>query len=368
MASDVTVPPAGTDYNLPVVERRQAFVALGIVLLCVVALFLLPIGRLPLGTLARLGPGFVPGVVAIALAAVGLTLLIKGRMGQLGPGRRWRPLATALLVTIAALVLVPSAVYRSLAFSLAFVAPVDQAWAIKLQNPLSLFISRTSLATLMAPADYVSLTVLQLTVAVALAAWSRLAGLGMLLLGLLVGLIGVDANTGTVRLTFGLDALFDGVPGAALICGVLVAATALTGITSPHRLLSDARRALGLTGENVLVQSSDIGVRVVSGLMLLVAAHVGTFGGYDELALIVFFVGVAFGVACIFLGWNRWLFVLGLLTTPMLEIYFRRAMLLSRGSFDVFWSRPLSAVMLAAAFSIAAAMLLIGHSRAPSAA
>jgi len=46
--------------------------------------------------------------------------------------------------------------------------------------------------------------------------------------------------------------------------------------------------------------------------------------------------------------------VLGFILGPMMEIYFRRAMVLSRGDFTVFFTQPISLTML-----LAAAILLL---------
>jgi len=66
-------------------------------------------------------------------------------------------------------------------------------------------------ALLFGPAEYVSLLLLGLIVAVVLAQGSVLAALGMLVLGLLLGAVGTDVETGALRMTFGIDALSDGI-------------------------------------------------------------------------------------------------------------------------------------------------------------
>ncbi|HVK94870.1 MAG TPA: tripartite tricarboxylate transporter permease [Noviherbaspirillum sp.] len=61
------------------------------------------------------------------------------------------------------------------------------------------------------PAEYFSLMVLGLVASVVLASGSLLRAIGMILLGLLLGLIGTDVNTGTPRYTFDLPQLADGI-------------------------------------------------------------------------------------------------------------------------------------------------------------
>lgn len=61
------------------------------------------------------------------------------------------------------------------------------------------------------PAEYFSLMVLGLIASIVLAHGSILHALGMIVLGLLLGLVGTDVNSGTQRYTFGLPELADGV-------------------------------------------------------------------------------------------------------------------------------------------------------------
>jgi putative tricarboxylic transport membrane protein len=67
------------------------------------------------------------------------------------------------------------------------------------------------LALLFGPAEYVSLMLLGLIVAVVLAQGSILAALGMLVLGLLLGTVGIDVVTGAFRMTMGVPELADGI-------------------------------------------------------------------------------------------------------------------------------------------------------------
>ena len=67
------------------------------------------------------------------------------------------------------------------------------------------------LALKFGPADYFSLMVLGLIAAVVLAHGSIVKAIAMILLGLLMGLIGTDVNSGVARYSFGLPELIDGV-------------------------------------------------------------------------------------------------------------------------------------------------------------
>ena len=70
------------------------------------------------------------------------------------------------------------------------------------------------------PADYFSLMVLGLVASIVLASGSLLHAFGMILLGLLLGLIGTDVNSGTARFAFGLPELLDGVSFVVVAMGV----------------------------------------------------------------------------------------------------------------------------------------------------
>lgn len=70
------------------------------------------------------------------------------------------------------------------------------------------------------PAEYFSLMVLGLVVAVVLAHGSLLHAIGMVILGLLFGLIGTDVNSGMARFTFDMPELADGVSFVVVAMGM----------------------------------------------------------------------------------------------------------------------------------------------------
>jgi putative tricarboxylic transport membrane protein len=70
------------------------------------------------------------------------------------------------------------------------------------------------------PADYFSLMVLGLVASIVLASGSLLHALGMIILGLLLGLVGTDVNSGTARFSFELPELADGVNFVVVAMGV----------------------------------------------------------------------------------------------------------------------------------------------------
>ena len=70
------------------------------------------------------------------------------------------------------------------------------------------------------PAEYFSLMVLGLIAAVVLAHGSIVKALGMVVLGLLLGMIGTDVNSGAARFTLGIPELSDGIEFAVIAMGM----------------------------------------------------------------------------------------------------------------------------------------------------
>ena len=70
------------------------------------------------------------------------------------------------------------------------------------------------------PADYFSLMVLGLVGAIILSSGSILKAICMILLGLILGLVGTDVNSGVMRYTFKLPALFDGIDFVCVAMGL----------------------------------------------------------------------------------------------------------------------------------------------------
>ena len=70
------------------------------------------------------------------------------------------------------------------------------------------------------PAEFFSLMVLGLVASVVLAQGSLLHAIGVVVLGLLLGLIGTDVNSGTQRFTFGIFELADGIGFVTVAMGM----------------------------------------------------------------------------------------------------------------------------------------------------
>ena len=78
----------------------------------------------------------------------------------------------------------------------------------------------TELAFEFGPAEYFSLMVIGLIGAVVLANGSLIKAICMIFVGLILGLVGSDINSGALRFTFGVDELMDGIDFVALSMGI----------------------------------------------------------------------------------------------------------------------------------------------------
>jgi len=85
------------------------------------------------------------------------------------------------------------------------------------------------------PADYFSLMVFGLVGSVVLARGSLRKATAMVLLGLLLGLIGTDVNSGVIRFSFGLPALAEGISFVALAMGMFGVAEIICNLESREK-------------------------------------------------------------------------------------------------------------------------------------
>jgi putative tricarboxylic transport membrane protein len=82
--------------------------------------------------------------------------------------------------------------------------------------------------------EYFSLMLLGLIAAVVLAHGSVIKAVAMIVLGLLVGLVGTDGNTGGTRFTFGIRELTDGIDVATLAIGVFGVGEITSNLSRPE--------------------------------------------------------------------------------------------------------------------------------------
>jgi TctA family transporter len=82
------------------------------------------------------------------------------------------------------------------------------------------------------PAEYFAIMVFGLLASATIAQGSPLKGIGMVVVGLLLGTVGIDINSGTYRFTFGFFDLFDGI-------SLIVLAMGLFGVTEVMAAISE---------------------------------------------------------------------------------------------------------------------------------
>ncbi len=88
----------------------------------------------------------------------------------------------------------------------------------------------SELALKFGPAEYCSLMVLGLIGAVVLAHGSLLKAIAMIVLGLLLGIVGTDVNSGTARFAFGVPELIDGLGVVSVAMGLFGFAEIITNL------------------------------------------------------------------------------------------------------------------------------------------
>jgi putative tricarboxylic transport membrane protein len=101
--------------------------------------------------------------------------------------------------------------------------------------------------------EYFSLMVLGLIAAVVLAHGSVVKAVAMIILGLLIGLIGTDGNTGGTRFTFGIRELTDGIDVATLAIGLFGVGEIITNLARSEQsrdVVSQKITRLWPTGED----------------------------------------------------------------------------------------------------------------------
>jgi putative tricarboxylic transport membrane protein len=82
--------------------------------------------------------------------------------------------------------------------------------------------------------EYFSLMVFGLIAAVVLAHGSVLKAVAMIILGLLIGLVGTDGNSGGTRFTFGITELADGIDVATLAIGLFGVGEIISNLAQPE--------------------------------------------------------------------------------------------------------------------------------------
>lgn len=97
-------------------------------------------------------------------------------------------------------------------------------------------------------ADYFSMLMLGLVATATMVAGNPFLGTASVCLGLALGMVGTDVNTGLIRFTFGITQLFDGV-------SIVVLAMAILGLAEIIRNSLASEQRYALSGQNVTMRS-----------------------------------------------------------------------------------------------------------------
>ncbi len=103
----------------------------------------------------------------------------------------------------------------------------------------------SELALKFGPAEYFSLMVLGLIGAVVLAHGSLLKAIAMIILGLLLGIVGTDVNSGVARFAFGVPELTDGIGVVTVAMGLFGFAEIIVNLESTEKREMIAARIKG---------------------------------------------------------------------------------------------------------------------------
>jgi len=144
----------------------------------------------------------------------------------------------------------------------------------------------TSVALSFGPADYFSLMLLGLIIAAVLAQGSVIKSIGMVVLGVALGLVGTDVQTGQQRFTFGIPELSDGLGFAALAMGMFGIAEIILNLDRPEArsVLTTKVGSLYMTREEVrrsipaVLRGTAVGT--VLGILPGGGAALSSFGSY----------------------------------------------------------------------------------------
>ena len=217
------------------------------------------------------------------------------------------------------------------------------------------------------PPEYVALIALLLALVIACAPGSLLKAAAMAAAGALLGTIwGTDANSGVVRELFGWH-LPDEVPLPALIivCGFLLPravhyASAPRGrlFTTPSRLAYEGITLFECLPALLLMRQPWLPPRWVVPLVAVWAAALGVYFGFtpDDLLPGLALFGIGLLLQRLSFPWPPAL--MGLVLSDFLQENLRRSLLLSRGDWSTFVTRPICAALL----GLALIVLVLGAS------
>jgi TctA family transporter len=144
----------------------------------------------------------------------------------------------------------------------------------------------SALALKFGPAEYFSLMVLGLIGSVVLAHGSLLKAIAMIVLGLLMGIVGTDVNSGVARFDFGIPELTDGIGIVGVAMGLFGFAEIILNLetTEKRELVSKKVKGLLLSWEQIKKAAPAIlrgtGIGSVLGILPGGGAMLASFAAY----------------------------------------------------------------------------------------
>jgi TctA family transporter len=312
--------------------RTASDIALGGIALAIGTAAIVSIDGTPFSRLDLLNEWFFPAVVSGMLLAVGAILVARGSFFSYGQPLRWSPNALIIIVATAGTILL----------AMERVTP-------GIPNVVLLF----------GPAEYVTLILLILTIAVAFARMSRIRAIGMVLLGLLLATVGMDSTANVARLTMGVEAFEDGLWPMVVWLGLTVIADGTVCMLSPTVFAAIyARQVAGWSSPRIPIIAS-LSMRIAAALVIVAAFFYAftldaTAWEYGE--LLVFGL---FGIACKVFGWNRLVLILAFGSSPLLEANIRRAMQIAGGDPTVFLRGPINVILVLISCGVMAGVALM---------
>lgn len=276
-----------------------------------------------------LNAAFFPFAVGTMAVAVGILLLARSAFFRRPPPAPWRLRDIAIIVA-------------------AIVATNFAAWQWGFD-----------LLLYFGPAEYAALLALLLMTAIALARWSRLRAVGMMLIGLLLSAVGIDVITGQLRLTMGLVPLMDGIGTSLVALGLIVVGDGLLCLVSPSLWLASYAWLRPRPHQHELPMVATTVARAVAALAIAAACYVALILNNETFDVGLLLVIGLFGVICKLFVWNRLVLIMACSYGSVLEQSFRQTMLGSQGDPTVFFHRPISATLLIASVSLAALAIVL---------
>lgn len=321
--------------------RNASDIVLGVVVLAAAAAAILGSRGL---SFDEMGSGFFPAIIGALLALVGVLLLTRGALRR-APHIRWKGRHVLLVAMFCAAICV--------AVTLVGLLPQITLVSVLGRLPLDGWLGgAANILLIFGPLDWAALYLLSLSVAVALARLSRLRAAGMLLLGLLLQIVGIDRPTGELRLTMGLEQLFGGIDLLVLAPALILVADSLVCLFSPRLLLATYTRRIDGWRDPDVSTIAAIGMRVAAVLVLASSCYLAFKVSHRVLDIGVLLLFGAFGVACKIFGWNRLVLLLAFVYGEPIEEAIRMAMMLWGGDPTFVFRQPIGSTLLAAAACI----------------